>query len=433
MSTAQPVSALESAFLALDSPDVPFVYAAVLDFEQPIPLEGLRARVDAALADVPRYRQRIRRARLRRPVWIEDDFRIARHVHEAVVAAPGGDRELQVLAAQLLATRLPPEHPPWRLWTVRGLAAGRGAVIAIIHHALVDGIAGLRMLEHVLGAAPAGVPSQAPRRRGKLALVRRLLARRNVGALAHLLRDGMSPASQLGINPHHTGRLRAVTWHTVELAEVQEIEDAFGATHNDVVLAAVAGALHRFLLRRGILPSWLDDVRAMVPVARRGGVARETAGNRLALLLARLPVREADPLARIHAVVEATRRLKASHQAAGGDLLVALSELATPGLLASVLRLSLRMRAFNLVVTNVPGPAQPLALLGSRLVRIVPIVNLWPHQALGIAVATYAGRVSFGLHVDRAVVSERELGELRDDLAGELRVLLAAARRAHAA
>jgi WS/DGAT/MGAT family acyltransferase len=418
------MSALESAFLGIGSGEVPFVYEAILDFDREIPLDALRARVDDALSKVRRYHQRIERGRFGRAAWVDDDhFRIARHVHEATAAAPGSMRELEQLAAQLFATDLPAGHPPWRLWTVRGLAGGHGAVIAMVHHSLVDGIAALRLLEHILGAAPRE-DGRAPERphRGKLAGLRSLLARRNLRSLSKLLRGGLSPASDVGLNPRRVSRERAVTSFTVEQTDLEAIQRAHGVTHNDVVLAAVAGALQRFLLRRGIEPRHLHDVRAMVPVGRRRESARDT-GNQVVLLLVKLPVRGSDPVERLHHVSQVTGKLKSSRLAGGGDLLVALSEATTPALLTSVLRLALRMRAFNLIITNVPGPARPLSLAGIRLARIIPIVNLWPHQSLGIAVATYAGRVSFGLHCDRAVISERELLELRDDLAEELAAL----------
>ena len=428
------MTALESAFLGLGSREVPFVYECILDFEREIPLDALRARVGEALADLRRYHQRIERGRLGRAAWVDDEhFRIARHVHEATAAAPGGMREVEQLAAQLFATDLPAGHPPWRLWTVRGLAGGRGAVIAAVHHSLVDGIAGLRLLEHILGAAPRGQPpARARARRGKLAGVRSLLARRNLRSLWKLLRDGLAPASQVGLNPRRVGRERAVASLTVEHADIQAIEREHGVTHNDVVLAAVSGALQRFLRRRGIDPRHLDDVRAMVPVGRQRDRVRDS-GNQVVLLLVRLPVRATGPLDRLHAVTHATGKLKSSRLASGGDLLVALSEVVTPALLTGVLRSALRLRGFNLIVTNVPGPKEPLSLFGTRLARIIPIVNLWPHQSLGIAVATYAGKVSIGLHSDRAVIAERELLELRDDLADELEALRALSPAARSA
>jgi diacylglycerol O-acyltransferase / wax synthase len=427
MRPAQPITALEATFLGLESRDVPFVHASILSFDRPIPLDALRAHVDAALAGIPRYRQRIARTPFGSAAWVDDDdFRIDHQILAASVAAPGGTRELDELAAHLLAAELPAGHPPWRLYTVHGLAGGCGAVISLFHHALVDGIGGFQLLEYVLRATPAiaaaSPPVAAP---GRLAAARRLVTWDNVTALARLLRDGVSPASQIGLNPRHTGHARAVASHSVELGALKQIARAFDATANDVVLATVAGALRRFLHRRGVDPAQLHDVRAMVPVGRHTKDAREPSGNQVVLLLAQLPVDEADPAECVRRVAATTRALKAGHSVAGGDLLVALSDATTPALLVGAMRLALRMRGFNLIVTNVPGPPTPLSLLGAQLTRIVPIVNLWPHQAIGIAVASYAGTMTFGIQTDRDVIPDA--AQLRDDLAAAFELLRTAA------
>lgn len=431
--TLQHLSALEAAFLGLESHDVPFVHASVLSFDRPIDVEALRARIAAALAPIPRYRQRIVHRRFGAADWVDDrDDRIEDHVQIASVAAPGGPRELDELTGRLIATELPPEHSPWRVWTVSGLADGRGAIIAAFHHALIDGVAGFRLLDHVFGVpGPAAPAPPRPTRPGKLAALRRLVGRRNAVALARLLRDGLRPASQIGLNPPRVGRARVVASHAVDLAAVQATAHVFGATSNDVVLAAVAGALRRFLARRGLDPAALRDVRAMVPVARHAKGAREAEGNRVVMLLVPLPVDEADPVACLGRVTAATRALKAGHSVGGGDLLVALSELTTPAVLVGVLRLALRLRGFNLIVTNIPGPTAALSALGARLLRVTPIVNLWPHQAVGIAVASYAGELVFGLQADRRVVPD--VDRLRDDLAAALDALRDAATRTVAA
>ncbi len=435
MASRHHLSALEAAFLGLESHDVPFVHVSVLSLDRPVGVEALRAHLAAAFAPIPRYRQRIAHRRFGAADWIDDpDDRIEHHVQTACVAAPGGARELEELAAHLIASELPPEHSPWRVWTVTGLADGRGAIIAAFHHALIDGVAGFRLLEQAFGPpAPAGSSAAPPRaaRAGKLAVLRRLVARRNVVALGRLLRDGLRPASQIGLNPSRVGPVRVIASHAVDLVAIQATAHALGATSNDVVLAAVAGALRRFVARRDLDPAALRDVRAMVPIARHAKGSREAEGNRVVMLLVPLPVDEPDPAARLRRVTAATHALKTGHSVGGGDLLLALSEITTPAILAGVLRLALRLRGFNLIVTNIPGPTAPLYVLGARLLRVTPIVNLWPHQAVGIAVASYAGELVFGLQADRRVVPD--VDRLRDDLVAELDALRDAATRALAA
>jgi len=435
------MSALEATFVGLDDPDAPFVFACILELDRPVDVDALRAHVDPLLRDLPRYRQRIERGRFGRASWVdEDDFRIERQI-QWIDVGHGDARSLDELTAQLLQEPLPAEHSPWRLVTVDGLANGRGAVIAVVHHALVDGIAGFRLLEHIANGphATPRVASRAPARtplelaRMSLAAVRSNLSWVSMKALFHQLRDGLRPSSNIGLNPGRTRRARVVATHTVPLDAVRSIEEAFGVTNNEVVLATASGALRRCLLRRGMDPARATDVRAMVPVGRHPKDARDHAGNRVVLLLAALPVDEPDPLERLRRVSTMSRHLKRTQSASGGDLLVALSDATTPWILTNVLRLALRMRAFNVIVTNVPGPARPLSLLGANLMRLIPIVNLWPHQGVGIAVASYAGALSFGVQADRAIMPD--VAAFRDELAAafeELRQLAAPDRGAQA-
>ncbi len=415
MTTGQPMSALESAFLGLESYDVPFQYASILAFDRPIELAPLRAHIAGVLENLPRYRQRIVRTRSGAGRWVADaTFDITNHVD-----AIRGSEPLEHLAAQLLETELDRAHPPWHVWTVEGLPDGRGALIAVLHHSLVDGMAGFALLEHVLGTPrPPSVPRPRP-------AVQRLLSWKTVRALGKLLREGLQPASQIGLNPRHTGHARAVASHTCALERVKAIEHAFGATNNDVVLAVVAGAIRRLLIDRGVSPDVQHDVRAMVPVGRHGRGQRAAFGNRVVLLLVALHVDEPDPVRRLQTIAHETHQLKRGHTASAGDLLVALSDATSPAILLGTLRLALRLRGFNTIVTNVPGPPAARSLLGAQLTRIVPVVNLWPHLALGFAVASYAKALTFGIQVDRAVIPDP--APLRDHLAAELDALAAAA------
>jgi hypothetical protein len=169
----------------------------------------------------------------------------------------------------------------------------------------------------------------------------------------------------------------------------------------------------------------------MVPVGRHVTTAAATEGNRLALLLAPLPVDEEDPRESIERIARAMIDIKTRGAPQGGDLLVAASELLGPAVLVATFRLALRLRAFNTIVTNVPGPPAERTLLGARLTGVVPIVNLWPHEALGIAVASYSETLSFGLQADRTALPD--LSAIRDDLVAAFDALLAASGAPHPA
>jgi diacylglycerol O-acyltransferase / wax synthase len=204
------------------------------------------------------------------------------------------------------------------------------------------------------------------------------------------------------IGPH-----RRYTWVDADLARFKAIKNELGGTLNDVVLAAVTLALGRFLRRRGE-PTEDLVLRAMVPVSVRADAQRGALGNRVAAMWAPLPVGNEDPLAVLVEISEAMRDLKESGQAVGAQALTSLADFAPPTIMSQAARLQSRQRFFNLVVTNVPGPQIPLYLLGRHLHAFYPVVPLAHHQALGIAIMSYDGRLGFGLLGDYDAMPDLE-------------------------
>jgi WS/DGAT/MGAT family acyltransferase len=198
---------------------------------------------------------------------------------------------------------------------------------------------------------------------------------------------------------------RSFDWLDMKLADVKRVKDRLGGTVNDVVLATVAGALRRFLALRRVDVDRLQ-IRANVPVSVRAAEERGSLGNRIALWMTDLPVAEPEPLARLARVRETTRRLKASKQALGAEVLAAVSDFTSSSILSLAVRVSARGRPYNLVVTNVPGPQLPLYLLGAELEACYPVVNLLPGQGLGVALFSYAGSLFWGFTADPEVVPD---------------------------
>jgi len=255
-----------------------------------------------------------------------------------------------------------------------------------------------------------------------------------VGALA---RSGLgAPPSPLNveIGPH-----RRFDWVRAELSEVKEIKNRLGGTVNDVVLAVVTGALRKFLQERG---EDVDELtlKALVPVSVRRDDEYGMTGNRVAGMMAPLPVYEEDPIERLKIISEELDGLKDSGQAVGAQVLTQLSGFAPPTVLAQAGRLQARQRFFNLVVTNVPGPQMPLYVLGRQLLDVFPLAPLAKRQAVCIAIMSYNGKLNFGLLGDFDTLPDLEviaggisssLDELR--LAAGLRKKSRAPRRRTAA
>ncbi len=436
MALPQRLTALDASFLALSTPEVPFAPGCVLLLDRPVSRAVLASRIASLLRELPRYRQRIARAPLVHSLaWVDDEhFSLFRHVGVLHVPAPGGERELEAAVAPLLTLQIPKDHPPWRVWTVEGLAGGQGALVAVVHHALVDGVAGVGLLERLLRLSPEQGPVEVVERdesreapparpaterfvqrvaadlRGRTAAWRQLASqpelRQHARELGTLLWQGLHAASDLGMQWRELSGGRSFAMVTISLDETKQIKRAAGVTVNDVMLACIAGALRRWAARGGYDPDQLDHVRALVPVNRHARDEHATSGNRVALLLTELSVEVADPAQRLRHIAETTRALKKRDMAAAGDMLVTLSNLTWSGVLTNVFRLALARPAFNAVITNVPGPPVPLYLCDARVTRFVPIVNLWPHIPLAIAIGSYTGTITLAIDVDSATMPD---------------------------
>jgi WS/DGAT/MGAT family acyltransferase len=248
-----------------------------------------------------------------------------------------------------------------------------------------------------------------------------------VGGLTALARGTLRPAPASPYNgpigPH-----RRFTWVRVQLGDVKAIKDSLGGTVNDVVLATVTGGLRRHLHSRGV-PTQDLTLRAMVPVSVRSDLEQGALGNRVAAIMAPLPVWCEDAAGRLDVVHDAMRNLKSSGQAVGAEVLTRLGGFAPPTIMAQATRLGARQRAFNLVVTNVPGPQFPLYLQGREMLDVFPMVPLSLNQRLGIALMSYNGAINFGLIGDYDTMADLEdfaryLAESLEELADAAGVTL---------
>lgn len=465
MSHGERLSGLDSSFLHLEGDAAHMHVAAVAVFDGPAPsYADFLETVGSRLHLVPRYRQRLAFVPLEqgRPVWVDDpQFRLQFHVRHTGLPKPGGDAQLKQLAGRVFSQGLDRSRPLWELWLVEGLAEGRFAVLSKTHHALVDGVAGVDLASVIFDTSPEPEPVVAPSTpwvprplpspmqlladalveratlpaevgrsiravwRGPRRVVEHVGdALTAIGALAWLGLDRAPPTPfNVPIGPH-----RRFTWVDADLEAFRAVKDRFGVTVNDVVLAAVAGALGRYMRAHDQSTSELT-LKAMVPVSTRRDHERGVLGNRLTAMWAPLPVDDlpaSEVLARIGA---ATAGLKQSGQAVGAQVLTGLSGFAPPTLLAQAARLQARQRVFNLVVTNVPGPQFPLYVRGRRLRAVYPLVPLAKNTALGIAIMSYDGTVFFGLNADFDALGDLET--LADDLRDSIAALVAAEPDGH--
>jgi len=429
---------LDATFLELEEADesAHMHIGAVLVFEggpRGMPsLERVRGQVQERLPAFPRYRERLSEPRtggLHWPAWVPyEHFDITDHVRHAALPEPGGDAELCEWAADYWSLRLDRHLPLWEVVLLEGLEDGRWALCTKTHHCLVDGVASVDAASLFLDVEPEGSPPPAqaaatdpppaahggpltavPRAALSAARAGTALAghpletlRRSRAVVDLILRDEVmaAPRTSLGV-PIGTRRRYATV--SAQLDDVKQVKRALGGTVNDVVLAVVSGGLRRLLEHRGeVLPD--QGLRAMVPVNIRD--PGEHLGNHVSSLFVALPVAEADPERRYRAARSAADALKSGTQVVASNTLVDLAALAPP-LLHSVLARSLfASRLFNLTITNVPGPQQHRYAFGSRMLDILPLVPLAAEHAVGIAVVSYDGGLTFGINADYETVPD---------------------------
>ena len=212
-----------------------------------------------------------------------------------------------------------------------------------------------------------------------------------------------------------------------DLAQFKRIKDALGGTVNDVVLAVVAGALRRWLQKRGVRTEGVE-LRAQVPVSIRATDQRGQLGNQIAAVRGPIPVYVEDPVKRLEVCRQGMEGIKQSKQALGAEVISRFNDFAPPTLLAQAARINFSTRLFNLVVTNVPGPQIPLYVLGRELEDIFPVGFLPPNQALFVAIMSYNGGINFGLLADYDAIDDVDV--IAEGIEASIAELLEAAEEA---
>ena len=434
-------------------------------FGDPPPTEDeLIGLIAGKLHQIPRYRQRVRTVpfELGRPVWADDPhFDIHYHVRRTALPAPGGAAEFDALMGRLMSQPLDRNRPLWESWLVEGLEDDRWALVFKVHHCMVDGIAGVRLLEVLLDISPVTpVPepepwSPAPEPRGAelvlnawsgltadtIATARQLTdavvhPRRALSAASSTARGlaryaqnlvGGPPLSIEGtIGPH-----RSWAHADASLADVKTVGHALGGTVNDVVLAVVTGGFRRLLEARDEDPT-TAVIRTLVPVSTRSTDAQGVPDNRVSAILYDLPVGIADPIERLAAVEAGMAESKGSHMAEAGAAATSIGDLAPPMIVGNITRAASRMmrkipqRTVGTVVTNVPGPQLPLYCLGREMLEYRPFVPIAHGVRVGVAILSYNGRLFFGVTGDATTAPD--VGVLADGIVAEVEEL-----RAHAA
>jgi len=445
------LSALDAAFLALESPWAPMHvgwaarFSARPDGTRP-GFAAVRDHIESRLHRAPRYRQKLVDVPfgLSDPVWLDDpDFDIERHVRRAEHGDFGR------LVDEVMSTPLEHGRPLWELWIAEDLDDGRIGVIGKAHHCLVDGLAAVELMALLLDLTPAHAAPDGPPApwtpdpppsglelagealgfqlgqtidlaRVPLELARnpgRLLdvpgqAWRAVRAIAHTALP-LAPRSRLN---GAMSAERHLARYARPLDDLRVIKQRFGTTVNDVLLSASAGALRVLAQDRG---EPLLDIKAMVPVSVED--LDDRWGNRIAFLFLGLPCAEPDPVWRLRDIHVAMRSRKREGEPEGADAVLSAVSLAP----RAVRRLASRALASpyisNLTISNIPGPRMPLYLMGCAVADAYPVVPLTDGHGISIGMTTVGDQACFGVYAQAELAADaqrlvRGIAEAIDEL-----------------
>lgn len=439
------MSSVDTAWLRMDRAANRMSIACVLIFDTPLLYDRLRATLAARLLRYERFRMR--------PVedatgtWWEEvpRFDLARQLRRARLPGDRGPEALKRFVARLVPQPFAPQRPWWEFHLIERYGRG-SALVARIHHCYADGIALVGVMLALTDPA-AKAPPDAPRaaragsgtagrKSGPLAELFEPLASAATGALkfsgvvyeryadllrnpkrvidyAHIAASVAAELVQLATMPDDSrtrfkgkaGAEKAVAWtDPLPLDEVKAVGKVLGCSVNDVLLAAVAGALRRYLVSKGDPVDGLE-VRAMVPVNLRPALDGKL-GNRFGLVTLLLPIGIANPLARLYELHRRMEALKGSYQP-----LIAFALLGLAGYCPRALQqemLHLLANKATAVMTNVPGPQQPLYLAGAKIANLMFWVPQSGDIGMGVSILSYNGGVQFGLIADAGLVPDPE-------------------------
>jgi diacylglycerol O-acyltransferase len=452
--TSPRLSALDASFLAVETPTAHMHVGWVAVFSPPaqgrLPsFRELRDHIELRVGRAPRYRQKLASVPLglHAPEWIDDPaFSVDRHVYWA----PG---PLGELVDEVMSIPLRRDRPLWEMWICEDAEDGRFAIVGKTHHCMVDGLAAVELASLLLDTTPDPVLYEAeswsaepePGSEQVLARgVRDLLgqqldmlqwpleaasspgpaARQLVGGAMRAFRalDQLMRAAPTSVLNGQLSPLRRLASAQRPLEDLLTIKRAYGTTVNDVILAAVAGGIRTYLLRRGEEPAAL---KVMVPVSVRS--PDDVLGNHISFVFAELPCDEPDPVGRLYQVHASMSRCKRDGEPEGSDLVLKAAS-RTPGTVQQALsRLMASPRAFNLVVSNIPGPTTPMYMLGCKLQSVYPMVPLADNHAVSVGMLTIHDQACFGVYADRQALPDVHM--LAEDIDQALAELLAGTTR----
>ncbi len=463
------LSGLDASFLYMETPNTYGHVNGLGIYERPSadfqPFDHVYKRFGDMVGHLEPMRRRLVNVPLGldHPYWIDDQhFDLDYHVRHIGLAPPGAADQLGDQVARIVGRHMDRKRPLWEVYVIEGLADGRWAMLTKYHHATIDGAAGVIMLKILTDPSPdtewtvepvdwqgedvpadtdllkttakhlLGNPAKAARL--QLKVVRQLAeaagvnsvsgaatqARSAIKALVSTGSDDSSNESRVAIplspapptpwNASVTPN-RRFAMRSVALANIKALKNATGGTINDVVMAICAGALREYLIRHDALPD--EPLRAMVPVSIRTGDEEDVWSNKVSAVVAELPTNCDDPIERVELCKAAMHQAKRQFELLPAEAMMEATQITSPVIAASAIRLVGRLKLAdrmnlpaNVVISNVPGPREPLYFAGAKLDAYIPVSTISDGIGLNITVHSYEDRLDFGLISDRELIPD---------------------------
>ena len=467
------LSGVDSAFLHLESPEMPMHIGSLNVLDLPDGYSGdfyedTKAHIMQRmhLAEVFTRKLALMPLDLSNPVWVEDeDIDLDYHIRHVSLPKPGTNRQLQQYVARLHSSLLDRSRPLWEFFVIDGLKSGQVALYSKVHHAGIDGQAGVAVAKAIFDLEASGRVVRPPRPRARRnqyqlgiaellgAAVRNTLHQtvglvKSLPVIASSAKSALLPAKdangkrdwsmpkdfkifapRTSLNVAITNQ-RTFAGRTVPLAEVKQIAKALGVSLNDVVMATTAGALRTYLKNNNELPD--KPLCAAVPVSLRQE-GDDTSNNQVSMVTMSLATDIKDPFERIQKIRESSANTKLMVGRFKAAIPMDFPLPAAPWPMSALASLFSRSRLANvmpplanLVISNVAGIPVQLYFAGAKVVSYYPVSIPAHSMALNVTVQSYNGRLDYGLIACRRALPD--VNELADDLLAEHRTLLELAR-----
>ena len=442
----------DAVFLYWERPEQPFHVCECMVYDGRFTAEDIKHMLAERMHLLPRYRQKVVFAPLQvaHPTWEDDPaFDLSNHVVEVDLPAPHDDEALSLFCGKLFGKLIDRDHPLWHLTVIHGHTSGNTIVFLKLHHAMVDGVSSVELIEVLhsteRGAKPPPPPHDRWHAKPVPSKTRRLLdavADQTDTVLevyreaANLLRAPSVKSiakrfSTLMRTAVDTGEIallplpktpfnkpispaRQFCWLELPLEEVHRVRKHHGATVNDMVLAILSGGLGRYMKREGHDPDGVT-LRAMCPVSVRAKDQSGAMGNQISMVTAPLHVGIVDPLRRLDAEMQSMRELKDKDQAGGMFEMISAAKYYPAWMWKEIwARWPMQYFPFNIVSTNVPGPKVPLYLDQHELLHWYPFGVNWTTSGLFLCTLSYREHLVLGLVADPTIV--KNVWEVNEDL-----------------